>query len=183
MKWNEMEKYLLLANQQCIQMNFLRNECCFQWDLECLFNQIKSNQIILSNITCPIYLWISQLLPWIWVSEGRSKQLSKHNSHFISIYFSWLMCCYNFHDHWWLFCDYLDHHLQENFHWMKWYVVWEDLEWEMKWKWTIITYFQIQQHDNKQMKHLQKKRFLMMEDLKYHFHFHSNHISFFSLTF
>ena len=44
---NEMEKYLLLANQQCRKMNFLHNECCFQWDLECLFksNQIKSNQI------------------------------------------------------------------------------------------------------------------------------------------
>ena len=39
---NEKEKYLLLANRQCIQMNNLRNECCFQWDLECL---IKSNQI------------------------------------------------------------------------------------------------------------------------------------------
>ena len=39
---NEMEKYLLLANQQCIQMNHVRNECCLQWDLECL---IKSNQI------------------------------------------------------------------------------------------------------------------------------------------
>ena len=44
---NEMEKYLLLANRQCIQMNIFRNECCFQWDLECLIksNQIKSNQI------------------------------------------------------------------------------------------------------------------------------------------
>ena len=154
-------------------------------------NQIKSNQIILSNITYPIWRWIPFLFPFIWVSEGRSIQLSsKHNSHFISIYFSWLMCCHNFHDHWWLFCDYLDHHLQEPNHYhyrMKWYVVWEDLEWEMKWKWTIITYFQIQQHDNEKMILLQKQRFLMMEDLKHHFHFHSNHISFFlsffSLTF
>ena len=44
---NEMKKYLLLVNQQCIQMNLFHNECCFQWDLECLVksNQIKSNQI------------------------------------------------------------------------------------------------------------------------------------------
>ena len=42
---NEMEKYLLLANRQCRKMNYLRNECCFQWDLEYLENQIKSNQI------------------------------------------------------------------------------------------------------------------------------------------
>ena len=40
---NGMEKYLLLANRQCIQMNnLLHTECCFQWDLECL---VKSNQI------------------------------------------------------------------------------------------------------------------------------------------
>ena len=39
---NEMEKYLLLVNRQCSKMNLLHNECCFQWDLECL---IKSNQI------------------------------------------------------------------------------------------------------------------------------------------
>ena len=46
-KWNEMEKYLLLANRQWSKMNSFRNECCFQWDLECLIksNQIKSNQI------------------------------------------------------------------------------------------------------------------------------------------
>ena len=159
-----MEKYLLLANRQCIEMTNLRNECCFQWDLECLFksnqiksnqiksNQIKSNQIILSNIIYPIFWWISTWFPWIWVSEGRSKQSSKHNSHFIFqfTYFSWLMYCHNFHYHWSLFCDYLDYHLQEhNHHRMKWYVVLEDLEWEMKWKWTIITYFQIQQDDNK----------------------------------
>ena len=44
---NEMGKYLLLANRQCSKMNLLHNECCFQWDLECLVksNQIKSNQI------------------------------------------------------------------------------------------------------------------------------------------
>ena len=44
---NEMEKYLLLANQLYGKMNYFRNECCFQWDLECLIksNQIKSNQI------------------------------------------------------------------------------------------------------------------------------------------
>ena len=114
-------------------------------------NQIKSNQIILSNITCPIYWWIQPLFPSIWVSEGRSKQSSKHISFHISFrftYFSWLMCCHNFHDHWSLFCDYLDYHLQEHSnHRMRWYVVLEDLEWEMKWKWTIITYFQIQQYD------------------------------------
>ena len=127
-------------------------------------NQIKSNQIILSNITYPIRMWVRSLpkkrFPCISVSEGRSKQLlSQHNSHFnfISIYFSWLMCCQSVNDHWWLFCDYLHHHLQEpKHHWMKWYVVWEDLKWEMKWKWTIITYFQIQQHDSKKMKILQK---------------------------
>ena len=136
-------------------------------------NQIKSNQIILSNITYPIQSWISCWFPWIWVSEGRSKQSSKYNSHFISFqftYFSWLMCCHNFHDHWSLFCDYLDHHLQEPtnhdiynqyhcsifFLWMKWYVVLEDLEWEMKWKWIIITYFQIQQDDISEMTILQK---------------------------
>ena len=100
-------------------------------------NQIKSNQIILSNITCPIYLWIPTPFPWISMSEWRSKQLLlKHNSNFISIYityFSWLMCCHNFHDHWWLFCDYLDNHLQEHYYyWMKWYVIWEDLEWKMR---------------------------------------------------
>ena len=138
-KWkdngNEMEKYLLLANQQSRKMNHIHNECCFQWDLECLIksNQIISYHIILSNITYPIYSWICQLFPWIWVSEGRSKQSSKHNSHFISFqftYFSWLMCCCNFYDHWSLFCDYLDYHLQEhNYHRMKWYVVLEDLEW------------------------------------------------------
>ena len=149
-----MEKYLLLANRQCFQMSLLQNECCFQWDLECLIksNQIISNQIILSNITYPIYSWIPCWFPWIWVSEGRSKQSSIHNSHFISFqftYFSWLMCSHNFHDHWSLFCDYLDYHLEEhNYHWMKWYVVLEDLEWEMKWTWIIITYFQIQQDDN-----------------------------------
>ena len=122
-------------------------------------NQIKSNQIILSNITYPILPWILPWFPCIWVSEGRSKQSSKHNSHFISFhftYFSWLMYCHNFYDHWSLFCDYIDHHLQEHpNYWMKWYVVLEDLEWEMKWKWTIITYFQIQQDDNKQMKSIQ----------------------------
>ena len=90
-------------------------------------NQIKSNQIILSNFTYPIQRWIQPSFPWIWVSEGRSKQSSKHNSHFISIqftYFSWLMCCHSFHDHWWLFCDYFsNHHQEHNHHWMKWYVV------------------------------------------------------------
>ena len=67
---------------------------------------------------------------------------SKYNSQFTSFhftsfqftYFSWLICCHNFHDHWSLFGDYLHHHLQEhsNHHWMKWYVVLEDLEWEMR---------------------------------------------------
>ena len=49
---SEMEKYLLIANRQCIKMNNFRNEYCFQWDLECLFksNQIKSYHII-SNHT------------------------------------------------------------------------------------------------------------------------------------
>ena len=96
-------------------------------------NQIKSNQIILSNITYPIRRWIIQPFPCISVSEGRSKQsLSQPNSHFFSIYFSWLMCCQNYHVHWSLFYDYLDYHLQGHYHhWMKWYVVWEDLEWEM----------------------------------------------------
>ena len=44
---NEMEKYLLIANQQWIKMNLFHNECCFQWDLECLVksSQVKSNQI------------------------------------------------------------------------------------------------------------------------------------------
>ena len=101
-------------------------------------NQIKSNQIILSNITCPIHWWIQDWYPWIWVSEGRSKQSSKHNSHFISFqftYFSWLMYCQNYHDHWLLFCDYLsNHHQEHNIHWMRWCVVLEDLEWEMKMK-------------------------------------------------
>ena len=85
---NGMEKYLLLASRQCSKMNYIHNECCFQWDLECLIksNQIKSNQNILSNITYPIYMWIP-LYPFILVSEGRSKQsLSQPNSHFISIY-------------------------------------------------------------------------------------------------
>ena len=155
-----MEKYLLLANQLYGKMNYFRNECCLQWDLECLIksNQIKSNQIILSNITYPIHMWIRSVFPWIWVSEGRSKQSSKHNSHFISFqftYFSWLICCHNFHNHWFSFCDY--NHLQEHiYHWMKWYVVLEDLEWEMKWKWIIITYFQIQQYDKTGMTNFQK---------------------------
>ena len=108
---NEMEKYLLLANQQWRQMNIFHNECCFQWDLECLFksnqiksnqiksnqiksNQIKSNQIILSNFTYPIWKWLHSWFPWIWVSEGRSKQSSKHNSHFISFQFN----LHTFHD-------------------------------------------------------------------------------------
>ena len=93
-----------------------------------------------------------------WVKEDLNNH--QNTSHFISFqftYFSWLMCCHNFHDHWSLFGDYLHHHLQEHYHhWMKWYVVLEDLEWEMKWKWTIIAYFQIQQYDNQQMTILQK---------------------------
>ena len=50
---NEMEKYLLLANRQCIEMNNIRNECCFQWDLECLIksNQIKSNHTFQYHIS------------------------------------------------------------------------------------------------------------------------------------
>ena len=98
-------------------------------------NQIKSNQIksnqnktILSNITYPIQPWMQwqpckplRPFPFILMSEGRSKQSSsQHNSqftiHFIFMYFSWLMCCHSFHDHWWLFCDYLDDHLQEHNH-------------------------------------------------------------------
>ena len=143
-------------------MNVFYNVCCFQWDLECLIYQIKSNQIILSNITYPILLWILSPFPCISVSEGRSKQLvSKYNSLFISIYityFSWLMCCHNFHYHWLQFCDHIDYYFQMHNYHMKWYVIWEDLEWEMKWKWkwTIITYFQIQQHDNTEMNILQK---------------------------
>ena len=93
---NEMEMYLLIANQQCSKMTILHNECCFSWDLECLFksnqiisNQIKSNQIILSSITYPIPSWIPSLFPWILVSEGRSKQSSsKHNSQFSSFLYN-----------------------------------------------------------------------------------------------
>ena len=148
-KWNGK---VLLACKSAV----CSNEYFPQWMLFSvrfgMSNQIKSNQIILSNITYPIQRWILCWFPWIWVGEGRSKQSSKHNSLFISFqftYFSWLMCCHNFHDRWLLFCDYLPYHLQEHvFHWMKWYVVLEDLEWEMKWKWIIITYFQIQQDDN-----------------------------------
>ena len=138
-KWKWIGEYLLIVNRQCSKMTFFRNECFLRWDLECLVksNHIKSNQIILSNITYPIQRWIQSWFPSIWVSEGRSKQSSKHNSHFISFqftYFSWLMCCHNFHNLW-LFCDYLDYHLQEHIHyWMKWYVILEDLEWEMKMK-------------------------------------------------
>ena len=43
----EIMKYLLIANRQWSKMKIIRNECCLQWDLECLIksNQIKSNQI------------------------------------------------------------------------------------------------------------------------------------------
>ena len=127
-------------------------------------NQIKSNQIKsyfpISHIPykreChfdfPVFEWVKEDL--------NNHQNTFHISHLISIqftYFSWLMCCHNFHDHWSLFCDYIGYHLEEQtHHWMKWYVVLEDLEWEMKWKWTVITYFQIQQHDTSQMNVLQK---------------------------
>ena len=126
-------------------------------------SQIKSNQIK-SNHTFQYH--ISHILmntPVISLNFSEWRKIytiiitTQFTFHFISNYFSWLMCCHSFHDNWWLFCNYLDHHLQEqNHHWMKWYVVWEDLEWEMKWKWTIITYFQIQQHDNTEMIILQK---------------------------
>ena len=148
-----MEKYLLLANQQWSKMILLHNEYCFQWDLECLVksNQIKSKhtfQYHISHFTVNILAIILCLYFSEWRKIWTIIITTQLIFHFISMYFSWLMCCHNFHDHWSLFCDYLDYHLQEHNHRMKWYVVWEDLEWEMKWKWTIITYFQIQQHDN-----------------------------------
>ena len=104
--------------------------------------QIKSNQIKsyfpISHI--PYSGEYPKYFPeFEWVKEDLNNyhQNTIHISiHFISIYFSWLTCCHNFHDHWWLFRDYLDYHLQEhNNHRKKWYVVWEDLEWmrnEMK---------------------------------------------------
>ena len=160
--WNE--KYLLLVNKRCIQMNLFHNECCFQWDWECL---VKSNQIKsyfpISHI--PYFREYNLDIPeFEWVKEDLNNHQNTINIsfQFISIYityFSWLMYCHNFHDHWWLLCDYLDYHLQEfYYHWMKWYVILEDLEWEMKmkWKWIIITYFQIQLHDISQMNVLQK---------------------------
>ena len=66
---NEMEKYLLLANRQWSKMNYLCNEYCFQWDLECLFksNQIKSNhtfQYHISHITVNIILISLNLSEW-----------------------------------------------------------------------------------------------------------------------
>ena len=103
-------------------------------------NQIKSNQIKsyfpISHIPYDSE-YLSYLPEFEWVKEdlyNHHQNTINISSHFISIYFSWLMCCHNFHDHWWLLCDYLDYYLQETkFHRMKWYVVWEDLEWEMKW--------------------------------------------------
>ena len=127
-------------------------------------NQIKSNQIKsyfpISHI--PYNRESKFYFPeFEWVKEDLNNHQNTIHISFQFTYFSWLMCCHNFHDHWSLFCDYLDHHLQEhnhtNHHWMKWYVVLEDLEWEMKWKWIIIiTYFQIQQDDNDKMNSIQK---------------------------
>ena len=86
-KWKEMEKYLLLVNRQCFQMNYLRNECCFQWDLECLIksNQIKSYFPIshfpyfgVYNLDFPEFEWVKEDL--------NNHQNTIHNSHFISIY-------------------------------------------------------------------------------------------------
>ena len=101
-------------------------------------SQIKSNQIKsyfpISHI--PYNREYQYYMPeFEWVKEDLNNH--DHNTihisiHFISMYFSWLMCCHNSHDHW-LFCDYLDHHLEEhNHHRMQWCVVWEDLEWEMR---------------------------------------------------
>ena len=99
-------------------------------------SEIKSNQIKsyfpISHIPYngeynndfPLFQWVKEDL-------NNHHHNTIHNSYFISIYFSWLMCCHNLNDHWWLFCDYLEDHLEEHHdHWMKWYVVWEDLEWE-----------------------------------------------------
>ena len=102
-------------------------------------NQIKSNQI---KSYFPISLsqkrnkYANTLLEFEWVKEDLNNHQNTIHISFQFTYFSWLMCCHNFHDHWSLFHDYLDHHLKEcPIHWMKWYVVWEDLKWmrnEMK---------------------------------------------------
>ena len=88
---NEMEKYLLLANQQCTKMNLIRNECCFQWDLECL---IKSNQIksyfpishIPYNGEC-----LRNLPEFEWVKEDL-------NNHQNTIHISFQFNSHTFHD-------------------------------------------------------------------------------------
>ena len=67
---NEMEKYLLLANQQCSKMNLLRNEYCLQWDLECLIksNQIKSNHTFQYPIS---HIQVNTILISLNLSEWR----------------------------------------------------------------------------------------------------------------
>ena len=67
---NEMEKYLLLVNRQCFQMNLFHNERCFQWDLECLIksNQIKSNHTFQYHIS---HTLVNTLLISLNLSEWR----------------------------------------------------------------------------------------------------------------
>jgi len=84
---NDMEKYLLLANQQYSKVNIVHNECCYQWDLECLFksNQIKS-YFPISHIpyTGEYYFDFPE---FEWVKEDlNNHQNTIHISHLISIY-------------------------------------------------------------------------------------------------
>ena len=85
---NEMEKYLLLVNRQCIQMNDFYNKCCFQWDWECLFksNQIKS-YFPISHI--PYNCEYPNYFPeFEWVKEDLNNH--HHNTIHISFHFNLL---------------------------------------------------------------------------------------------
>ena len=84
---NEMEKYLLIANQQSSKMTFLHNECCFQWDLECLFksNQIKS-YFPISHI--PLNRVSNHFPEFEWVKEDLNNHY--HNTIHISFHFNLL---------------------------------------------------------------------------------------------
>ena len=67
---NEMEKYLLIANRKCGKMTNIHNECCFQWDLECLIKsyQIKSNHTFQFHMT---YAMVNTIMISLNLSEWR----------------------------------------------------------------------------------------------------------------
>ena len=182
MKW--MEKYLLLANQQCGKMNLFHNECCFQWDLECLIksNQIKSYFPIShipynreSNYNFPEFWWVKEDL-----------NNYHHNTIQISFHFNLLFMINVLSKLSWpliivlqltrsspirahlplneMVCSFGRSRMRNEMKMNNHHILSNTAIWLKK------------------MNLLQKKHFLMMEDLKHHFHFHSNHVSFFRFT-